>query len=349
MVDAYFSLRSLMGYCIVLFILLTSPIYANDATPPAVFAAKNTSVVPIPMSERGLETAIATPVAEVGNNGQTLEGALFAPNGDLLFCNVSDRKVLRLTPEGQLTQVLEVREFAPGGLAWHKDGRLFVAGLDQPSRTGGIIAFSPENGKIQTIIGTDAGYMPNDLVFDKDGGFYFTDFKGGATVPTGGVYYVSPDLCSITPVIPNMAQANGVALSPDGKTLWATEYANNRLHRVNLAGPTNVPLTGSKILYHFTGPAPDSMRVDTQGNVYVAVVGQGRVIIFNPAGIPIGQVLLPGRDQGLNLRSTSLALHPHSPEMRVVTGNTVGAASQAATIFKAPAFANSLMNFTNKQ
>lgn len=107
-----------------------------------------------------------------------------------------------------------------------------------------------------------------------------------------------------------MGQANGVALSPEGKTLWATEYARNLLHRVNLESPTSVPLTGSKILYHFTGPAPDSMRVDADGNVYVALVGQGRVLIFNPAGSPIGQVLLPERDKGLNLRSTSLALHP---------------------------------------
>lgn len=48
------------------------------------------------------------------------------------------------------------------------------------------------------------------------------------------------------------------------------------------------------------------MRVDGKGNVYVAIYGQGRVLVFNNKGIPIGQILLPEREKGLNLLSTSL-------------------------------------------
>ena len=308
----------------------------------AKFDGQKLGAVPLPPAESALQTIEAEPVTIAGKNGQTLEGALFAPNGDLLFCNVTDGKVMRLTPGGELSQVMEEHSFAPGGLAWHKDGRLFVAGVNQADMSGGIIALSPDGKTKETIISKESGYMPNDLVFDIDGGFYFSDFRGSATRSEGGIYHVSPDFKTITPVIPNMGQANGVALSPDGKTLWATEYAKNRLHRVNLEGATRTPLTGSKILYHFTGPAPDSMRVDEDGNVYVALVGQGRVLIFNPAGIPIGQVLLPDRHMGLNLRSTSLALHPEKAEMRIVSGNTQEASSREAMIFGAPAFAKSL-------
>lgn len=297
------------------------------------------SVVPIPPAERTLQTVTAIPASVVGDAGQTLEGAIFDPDGSLLFCNVSDKKVMRLAPDGSLEVILTTRDFAPGGLARHQDGRLFVSGINQASGNGAVVALSPDGQTVETIIGTDTGYMPNDLVFDHNSGFYFTDFRGSATVPAGGVYHVSPDFKKITTVIPNMCQANGVALSPDGRTLWATEYARNLLHRVNLDESGKVPLTGSKILYHFTGPAPDSMRVDSDGNVYVALVGQGRVLIFNDAGLPIGQVLLPGRDDGLNLRSTSLALHPKNSEMRVVTGNTANAPSKDATVFAAPAFA----------
>lgn len=302
------------------------------------YSGANASMVPIPPSERDIQTIEANQVSAVASNGQTLEGGLFADNGDFLFCNVSDGKVMKLSSDGALEEVLKVGDFAPGGLAWHKDGRLFIAGVNQQNKNGGIIAWSPDKKTAEIIISTDAGYMPNDLVFDKEGGFYFSDFRGSATRPEGGVYYVSPDFKTITPIIPAMGQANGVALSPDGRTLWATEYARNLLHRVNLDSPASIPLTGSKILYHFTGPAPDSMRVDADGNVYVALVGQGRVLIFNPAGIPIGQVLLPERDKGLNLRSTSLALHPEKPEMRIVSGNTIDAASKEAKIFSAPAF-----------
>lgn len=299
----------------------------------------NSGPAPVPPAERGLPTVVARAEKVVGQNWQTLEGARFAPNGDLYFCDVSDGKVLRLFPDGKLATVLEMQGFAPCGIDWHRDGRLFVACTDQANSKGRIVALDREGKNTETIIAPEAGFMPNDLVFDGNGGFYFSDFNGSSTRPTGGVYYVSPDYKKVIPVIPNMAQANGVALSPDGKTLWATEYARNLLHRVNLTAPAEIQPIGTKIPYHFIGAGPDSMRVDADGNVYVAMMSQGRVLIFNPTGIPIGQVLLPGREKGLNLRSTSLALHPENKEMRIVCGNTMDSASKDATVFSAPAFA----------
>ena len=50
------------------------------------------------------------------------------------------------------------------------------------------------------------------MVFDSKGGFYFTDFRGYSTNPKGGVYYVSPDFKTVTPVIQNISVANGVLL-----------------------------------------------------------------------------------------------------------------------------------------
>ncbi|MFC7542566.1 hypothetical protein ACFQU2_28105 [Siccirubricoccus deserti] len=47
------------------------------------------------------------------------------------------------------------------------------------------------------------------------------------------------------------------------------------------------------------------MRVDAEGRVYVALYGQGRVLILSREGLPIGQVLLPGRDEGRNLSSAA--------------------------------------------
>jgi sugar lactone lactonase YvrE len=67
------------------------------------------------------------------------------------------------------------------------------------------------------------------------------------------------------------------------------------------------------------GPAPDSMRADTDGNVYVAIYSQGRVLAFNRNGIPIGQILLPGRDEGHNLLSTSLSIKPGTNDVYIVT------------------------------
>jgi lactonase len=82
------------------------------------------------------------------------------------------------------------------------------------------------------------------------------------------------------------------------------------------------------------------MRADSDGNLYVALYGQGRVLAFNRNGIPIGQVLLPGRDAGHNLLSTSMALQPGTDELLVVSND--GEGGQGSAIFRAGAFAKAL-------
>ncbi|MBD5416918.1 MAG: SMP-30/gluconolactonase/LRE family protein [Desulfovibrio sp.] len=310
-----------------LLLLLGAPVLPARAAPP----------VPVPPAEQAVARETAGPWHTVSPKNDILEGAIFDGEGNLLFCDVSRRSVLRLTPDKALSTLVEVPGIGAGGLALNKDGRLFMAVLDLGRKVGGVLAWSPKTGAFETIVPPEAGYWPNDLVFAPDGGFYFSDFRGSATDPAGGVYYVSPDFTTVTPVIPRLAQANGVALSPDGKTLWATEFAANRLHRAQLEGPATVSPIGSAVPYHFTGAAPDSMRVDSEGNVYVALYGQGRVLCFDPNGIPVRQVLLPGRDEGKNLLSTSLAIDPAASELFIVTSNEAG--DEPALVFKAGALA----------
>ncbi|MDE7240597.1 SMP-30/gluconolactonase/LRE family protein [Desulfovibrio sp.] len=300
-------------------------------------AAASAAGPAMPPAEAVIPAETAQDWFTVSPKNDILEGAIFDAQGNLLFCDVSRRSVMRLTPEKQLSTLLEVPGMGVGGLALHKDGRLFMAALDLARGAGAILAWSRETGNIETIVPVEAGYWPNDVALAPDGGLYFSDFRGSATEPEGGVYYVSPNFRSVTPVIPHLAQANGVALSPDGKTLWATEFAANRLHRARLDGPATVSPIGSAVPYHFTGAAPDSMRVDSAGNVYVALYGQGRVLCFDKNGIPLRQILLPGRDEGKNLLSTSLAVDPANPGLLIVASNE--AADAPAQIFRARALA----------
>lgn len=296
--------------------------------------------VPVPPAEQNVKADAAKLWFTASDENHVLEGAAFDHSGNLFFCDVTARRVLRLTPDKQLSTVVALDAFAPGGLAFHKDGRLFIAALDMEKELGTIVAVRPDGTRMETILPADAGYMPNDLVFDREGGFYFTDFKGTATEPKGGVYYATPADWEIKPVLPHLAMANGIALSPDGATLWATEFGRNLLHRMELAGPAAIAPIGSTVPYHFTGPAPDSMRTDIDGNVYVALYGQGRILIFNENGIPIGQILLPGREQGKNLLSTSLAIRPGEKELYAVAGNN--AKTEGARVFQAKAFGGGL-------
>lgn len=319
-----------------IFMVLTIMLFLEGSDMVARAAAAN-AAPPIPSAEQSLPTRIASEWIVASPTNNILEGAIFDPEGNLLFCDVSKKSVMRLGKDKKLSTLVELPEIGVGGLAIHKDGRVFMAALDLGLRKGGILAWSPEIKKLESIIPLEAGYWPNDLVFAPDGGFYFSDFRGSASNPAGGIYYVSPDFKRITPVISNLAQANGVALSPEGRTLWATEFAKNRLHRVELEDSATISAIGSSIPYYFIGYAPDSMRVDSDGNVYVAMYSQGRVLIFDKSGIPTGQILLPERENGLNLLSTSLAIQPGGKELFIVTSNS--GKDQSAKIFKGQSLA----------
>lgn len=311
------------------------------------YDAQTRGPVPIPPSERGLQTLVADPWFKVSHEGIVLEGAAFERDGNLLFCDVSGGRVLRLTPDKRLSTVVSLKDLSPGGLAIHQDGRIFIAAMNLANGTGSIIAVKPDGTRMQTVVPPTAGYMPNDLVFDEHGGIYFSDFRGISTEPKGGAYYVSSDFKTITPVLPQLAMANGIALSPDGKELWVTEFARNLLHRVVLASPTAIAPVGTAIPYHFIGPAPDSMRADSDGNLYVAMYSQGRVLVFNKNGIPIGQILLPGRNEGHNLSSTSMAMKPGTNDLYIVTSDANG--GEGATIFHAKVFAKALLLYSHQE
>jgi lactonase len=309
------------------------------------YASATRGLAPIPASERDLPTVTAEPYFKVSDGLLALEGPAYDRQGNLLFVDCYGGRVLRLTPDCTLTTLYTDTKLRPAGIAIHKDGRIFVADVGDFT-AGSVIALDPDGGNARTIVPASAGYVPDDLVFDNKGGFYFTDFKGLSTQPTGAVYHVSANFDTTTAVLPNMASANGVALSPDGKVLWASEFCAGRLHRVDLNEDGSVAHFGATIPYHFVGRAPDSIRTDADGNAYVAMYQQGRILAFNPYGFPIGQILLPGREDNHFLKSTSLAFVPGSRELVIVARDELG--GRGSMIFRAQGLARGTTLFSHQ-
>lgn len=308
-------------------------------------------LAPIPFGERDLPTAIAEPYFKVGDGSVALEGPAFDRQGNLLFVDVYGGRVLRLSPGKVLSTVYTEKDLHPAGIAIHRDGRLFLACVGPVNGNGQfdagcVIALDPNGGNRQVIVPPSAGHVIDDLVFDKDGGFYFTDFRGTSTAATGGLFYVTPDFTTIKPVLPDMCAANGVALSPDDKVVWATEYCVNRLHRIELGAPGVPARGGITVPYTFAGRAPDSMRTDSAGNAYVALNWQARVLLLSPFGIPIAQILLPGREKNQYLKSTSLALLPGSRDLVIVARDVIG--DGGAMIFTARGVAPGFPLFSHR-
>ncbi|MEC5301927.1 MULTISPECIES: SMP-30/gluconolactonase/LRE family protein [Staphylococcus] len=297
----------------------------NNKVPSLLYTGNAKSEVPILAHEQGIQTITAEPWLEISDKGLQLEGLCFDRNGDLILCEVFGGTIFHVAlPDKKITRILNSHKENPAAVKIHKDGRLFVCYLGDFDSSGGIYAVDANGNKIQEIVSDiETEYCVDDLVFDSKGGFYFTDFRGYSTNTKGGVYYVSPDFQSITPVLQNLAVANGVALSTDEKTLWVTETNANRLHRIDLLedGVTIAPF-GASIPYHFTGhEGPDSCCIDSDDNLYVAMYGQGRVLVFNKRGYPIGQVLIPGRDSGHMLRSTHPAFIPGTDQLIICSND----------------------------
>lgn len=306
----------------------------------------------IPLSERDLPTAVAEPYFKVGDGGNmALEGPGFDRQGNLFFLDIYAGRVLRLTPDRQLTTIFTDKDLHPAGLAIHKDGRIFLAGLGPIGASGSfeagtVIAIDSNGGNRQVIVPNTGKYLADDLAFDNAGGIYFTDFRGTSTQPDGGVYYVSPDFRSVVPVIPKLGAANGIAVSPDNKVLWSSEFATGRIHRADMASPGVVGRWGTSIPYQFVGRAPDSMRTDADGNLYVAAYHQGRLLVLSPAGVPIGQILVPGREEDKFLKVTSMAFVPGTNELVILARDELK--KTGAMIFKARGFAKGPTLFSHQ-
>lgn len=114
---------------------------------------------------------------------------------------------------------------------------------------------------------------PNDFALDHDGGIYFTcsgePGKGGHS----NVFYIAAD-GTISLAAPDMHNANGIALSLDGKTLYVIETDENRLLRfaVERAGKLSgrqLFLNLDELTHHVGHIYPDGVKIDSHGRLYI--------------------------------------------------------------------------------
>ncbi len=304
------------------------------------------SVWPLPETEKNLPTVTAElfaeiPMQDVPPGRNILEGICFDRQGDMYLVDCPMGRIYNVDmPQGTVHLFRQLPEhMAPSAVKIHQDGRLFVtiAASEQGSM---ILVLDPETGEIMKRIWENNGHMIDDMVFDARGGFYCTDLEGTAYDPCAGIFYIEPDEKTVHPFIPaGMAATNGIGLSRDGRNLYVTEFSRALLHRIGLSedGLSPAPCE-SNVLYHFTGyEGPDSLCMDEDENLYVAMCSQGRFLIFSRCGVPIGQILIPGREEGRMLKSTHIQIRPGTREAYMCTADMQTGRS---AIYRAEVFAH---------
>jgi len=182
------------------------------------------------------------------------------------------------------------------GLALTKQHTLMIACTNDP----GAILEVDMTGKELRRWDADASGRKfdggiNDVVVTAAGGVYATVFGPYADVPTavaGRILYLAPGSRNWIEVADDLNYANGIGVSSDQKTLYVSETVGNSInkftinddgslsHRANFA-LLNL-LTKNKVESWWTGP--DSMKIDSHGNLYVAQWFGGRILKISPDG-----------------------------------------------------------------
>lgn len=240
------------------------------------------------------------------------EGPVWLSNGAVALVEIERGTVSIVEPDGEV-RVLATPGGGPNGLAvgpdgafyvcnnggfiWHEqDGRL-RPGLQPPDYSGGRIervdATTGAVTRLYDRCGEHKLCGPNDLVFDKHGGFYFTDLgkTRARERDQGGVYYAAADGSRIVELAYPLITPNGIGLSPDGRTVYVAETATARLWAFDLEAPGIAgkhPLPsphGGRLVAGLGGYQMfDSLKVDAAGNICVATLVTGAVTVIAPDG-----------------------------------------------------------------
>lgn len=275
-----------------------------------------------------LGTDIVDPNSEIkevfsGGEGLLLEGPTMAPDGtlyftDIIFTQFEGMKagiIWNYNPQTGETKVFRSPSGMANGLSFDSDGNLIACeGADFGGRR--IVKTNMKTGKSTIVSGlfNERPFnAPNDLVIDNKGRIYFTDpryfGKEPINQPVDGVYRIDTDGI-VHLIIANASKPNGIAISPDNKTLYVANFDFNGTSNFlpeDFKGPTsetsgaileytllsdgNVQFKG--ILINLINAGPDGIKVDTEGNIYIAV--RGNIEVYSSKGKKLTEIEVPNK------------------------------------------------------
>jgi gluconolactonase len=190
------------------------------------------------------------------------EGPVVMPDGSVVLVEIRGRRLTRVWPDGRKEVVAEIPG-GPNGAAIGPDGKCYICnnggfswipsrgtmmpGPPSPAEYigGSIQRIDLSSGKVETLFdkcGEHPLKGPNDLVFDRQGGLWFTDLgkRRARDMDVGAVYYMKPGAAELTEQVFGMLPANGIGLSPDENTVYVAETPTARLWAFDLSAPGEV-------------------------------------------------------------------------------------------------------------
>jgi gluconolactonase len=218
------------------------------------------------------------------------EGPASDSHGNVYFTDQPNDRIMVWSLGGELSVFLQPAGRS-NGLSFDNKGNLWACADEKNA----LWCISPDK-KITVI---PSGYQnkplngPNDLWITPDGGIYFTDpfykrtWWDHESMPQSlqAVYYLSPDHKTITRVVDDLKQPNGIVGTHNGKTLFVADIGGNKTWKYSISKDGRL---GNKTLFCEKGS--DGMTIDTKGNIYLT--GNG-VTVFDKEGVFLGNIPIP--------------------------------------------------------
>jgi gluconolactonase len=221
-----------------------------------------------------------------------VEGPVWQPGHGLLFSDVLNGGVFRVSEDGRVDTVFEHRR-GIGGMALHEAGGLIVSGRN--------VSFKPfDGGPTTTVLDRDpdagnVGY--NDLTTDRAGRIYAGSlgsspvFEDGRAPAAGDLWLIDLD-GSARVVGRDIALTNGLGFSPDGRVLYHSDSAVRTVWRYTVQRDGD--LGPKEVFVRPEAGVPDGLVVAQDGSVWVALAGGGHgVAVFDAHGGSVDFVKIP--------------------------------------------------------
>ena len=219
----------------------------------------------------------------------------------LLFSDIPSNRIIRheMLEEGPQVTTFRYPSGNANGQTVDAQGRLITC----EHSTRRVTRTEPD-GTITVLAGrfeTRRFSSPNDVVVRSDGTIYFTDPPYGLTnqtrdkqLPYNGVFKVQPDGTGLTLLLSDLERPNGLAFSPDHKTMYVADSAPRVINAYHVS--TDGTLGGGRVFAELPAMeleqgVPDGMKVDSEGNVYST--GPSGLWIFSPKGLLLGRIRPP--------------------------------------------------------
>jgi gluconolactonase len=214
------------------------------------------------------------------------EGPACDAKGNVFFTDQPNDRILKWSIEGKLSTFMQPCGRS-NGLSFDQDGNLWAC-ADEKNELWRI----DPAGKVTVVIKDYQGKLlngPNDVWIRPGGGLYFTDpyykrdyWKRGAKEIPECVYFLAADQKTMTRVIEDFKQPNGIIGTPDGHTLYVADIGASKTYRYAIQ-----PDGSLKEKKLFCEMGSDGMTIDNQGNVYLT--GHG-VTVFDSSGKKIEHI-----------------------------------------------------------